>query len=129
MQYDKGSPATIDEYIAGFPQAIQARLREIRTTIQRAAPEATEAIRYGLPTLVLHGNLVHFGAFRHHIGFYPTPSAIEAFKDELLTFSTAKGSVQFPLDRPLPLDLIGRIVKFRLEEARQQAMASKKPRR
>ena len=95
----------------------------------QAAPAAQEAIRYGIPTFVLHGNLVHFGAFRTHIGFYPTPSAIAAFKDELAAYATAKGSVRFPLHQPLPLDLITRIVQFRVEEVQQQAAARKKGRR
>jgi uncharacterized protein YdhG (YjbR/CyaY superfamily) len=129
MPDNTGSPTTVDQYIAGFPPAVRRLLEEVRRTIRQAAPEATEAIKYGIPTLVLHGNLVHFAAFRNHIGFYPTPSAIAAFQDELSAWSTAKGSVQFPLDQPLPLDLIARIVQFRVEEARQQAMAGKKTRR
>jgi len=123
------TPATIDDYIAAFPPAVRLLLEEIRRTIRRAAPEAKEAIRYGIPTFVLNGNLVHFGAFKNHIGFYPTPSAIAAFQGELSTYGTAKGSVQFPLDRPLPLDLITRIVRFRVEEVRRQATAAQKGRR
>ncbi len=129
MPEDTGTPATIDEYIAAFPPAIQRLLEDVRRTIHQAAPAAQEAIRYGIPTFVLHGNLVHFGAFRTHIGFYPTPSAIAAFEDELAAYATAKGSIQFPLHQPLPLDLITRIVHFRVEEVQQQAAARKKGRR
>ena len=129
MPEDTGTPATIDEYIAAFPPAVQVLLEDVRRTIHQAAPAAQEAIRYGIPTFVLHGNLLHFGAFRTHIGFYPTPSAIAAFKDELAAYATAKGSVRFPLHQPLPLDLITRIVRFRVEEMQQQAAARKKGRR
>jgi uncharacterized protein YdhG (YjbR/CyaY superfamily) len=109
-------PKTIDEYIANFPQEIQTLLQQIRTTIKEAAPEADETINYAMPTFVLNGNLVHFAAFKNHIGFYPVPSGIEAFKKELSVYKGAKGSVQFPLDKPLPLKLITKIVKFRVEE-------------
>jgi len=91
-------------------------LRKLRATIKRAAPEAVEKISYRMPTFYYHGNLVHFAAFTTHIGFYPTPSGVEAFKDELREYKNAKGSVQFPIDRPLPLGLIGRIVRFRKNE-------------
>jgi uncharacterized protein YdhG (YjbR/CyaY superfamily) len=96
-------------------------LRQIRATIAKAAPDAEEAIKYQVPTFVLNGNLVHFAAFKNHIGFYPTPSAIEAFDGELARYQRAKGSVQFPLHEPMPLELIGRIVEFRVEEARGKA--------
>ena len=109
-------PKDIDEYIAGFPKEIQKLLEQIRNTIKQAAPEAEEAIKYAMPTYVLNGNLVHFAAFKNHIGFYPVPSGIEAFKQELSVYKGAKGSVQFPLDKPMPLDLITKIVKFRVEE-------------
>ncbi|SFE69447.1 Uncharacterized conserved protein YdhG, YjbR/CyaY-like superfamily, DUF1801 family [Paenibacillus algorifonticola] len=107
---------TIDEYIAGFPQEIQELLQAIRKVIKEAAPEATEKISYQMPTFELHGNLVHFAAFKKHIGFYPAPRGIEAFKEELSVYKGAKGSVQFPLDKPLPYELIGRIVAFRVAE-------------
>lgn len=110
------APKNIDEYILGFPPEIQRILEEIRATIRAAAPEATETIRYQMPTFKLNGNLVHFAGYKNHIGFYPVPSGIEAFKDELSKFKGAKGSVQFPLNKPMPLDLISRIVKFRLAE-------------
>jgi len=107
---------SIDEYIAAFPAEIQKILQELRSTIQAAAPDAEEKIGYQMPTFFLHGNLVHFAAFKHHIGFYPAPRGIEAFKDELSKYKGAKGSVQFPLGEPLPLKLIARIVKFRATE-------------
>ena len=95
---------------------MQSVLQTLRQTIHQAAPDALEKISYGMPTFTLKGNLVHFGAFKTHIGFYPTPSGIEKFKDELAVYKGAKGSVQFPLDEPLPLDLVRRIVEFRVEE-------------
>src|SRR5687768_2383582 len=113
----KSSPAqTIDEYISGFPKDIQKVLKEIRETIRSAAPDAEETISYAIPTFKLNGNLVHFAAFKNHIGFYPAPSGIEAFKKELSGYEGAKGSVQFPLDAPMPFALITRIVKFRVKE-------------
>jgi uncharacterized protein YdhG (YjbR/CyaY superfamily) len=118
---------TIDEYIGAQPARTQKVLRSIRAAIRKAAPGATETINYGIPTFQLSGNLVHFAAFDKHIGFYPTPSGINAFKRELSRFVAAKGSVQFPLDQPMPLDLISRIVKFRVKE--QVPLAGKKKRR
>jgi uncharacterized protein YdhG (YjbR/CyaY superfamily) len=111
--------AAIDEYIRSFPKEIQKLLKEIRDAIKNAAPEATEKISYQIPTYYLNGNLVHFAAFKNHIGFYPTSSGIAAFKDELKEYNSAKGSVQFPLDKPMPIDLIKRIVKFRVLENTQ----------
>lgn len=111
---------TIDEYIEGFPADVQKILRKIRAIIRKAAPDAEEAIKYQIPTFVLNGNLVHFAAFKSHIGLYPTPDGIEQFKDELKPYKTAKGSIQFPLDRPIPYDLITRIVKYRVAERRRQ---------
>jgi uncharacterized protein YdhG (YjbR/CyaY superfamily) len=107
---------TMDEYISTFPEDVQSILQEMRQTIRRAAPEAMEAISYQIPTFKLNGNLVHFAAFKNHIGFYPTSSGIEAFKRELTPYKGAKGSVQFPLDKPVPFDLVGRIVRFRVKE-------------
>lgn len=107
---------SIDEYINTFPPAIQEILRSIRQTIHEAAPDAEEAISYQMPTYKLKGNLVHFAAFENHIGFYPIPSGIEAFQTELSGYKSGKGSVQFPLDKPIPLDLIKRIVQFRVKE-------------
>lgn len=106
----------IDEYIAGFSNDVQKILEEIRVTIKQAAPGAEEAIKYAIPTFTLNGNLVHFAAFKNHIGFYATPSGSEAFKKELSAYKTGKGSVQFPLNEPMPLDLITRMVKFRVVE-------------
>ena len=117
---------TIDEYIAGFPEDIQAILQKIRTTIRKAAPDAEEAIKYQIPTFTLNGNLVHFAAFKNHIGFYPTPSATGKFSKELSKYEGAKGSVRFPLDQPIPYALIRDIVKFRVAENASKAKARKK---
>lgn len=103
---------TIDEYIAGFPENTQEAMRQIRNTIKNTVPDAAETISYAIPTFKINGViLAHFAAFKKHIGFYPTPKAIEIFKEELSAFKTGKGSVQFPLDKPIPLDLICRIVR------------------
>jgi len=123
MKPAQASPRNIDEYIAGFPRNVQAILEQIRATVKRAAPAAEEAINYQIPTFVLDGNLVHFAAFKNHIGFYPTPSGIVAFKDELVPYQSAKGSIQFPIDKPMPLGLIRKIVTFRVREARAKAAA------
>lgn len=118
--------ATIDTYIATFPKSTQKILEQIRTAIQNAVPEATEAIKYAIPTFIMNGKtLVHFAAFNNHIGFYATPTGHEAFKEELSLYKQGKGSVQFPIDQPMPLDLIGRIVKFRVEENLAKAMKKK----
>jgi uncharacterized protein YdhG (YjbR/CyaY superfamily) len=108
---------SIDEYIAGFPEETQTLLQELRELIRATAPDATETISYAIPTFDLNGrHLVHFAGYERHIGFYPVPSGMEAFKDELKPYKQGKGSVQFPLDEPLPTDLIRRIVVFRVEE-------------
>jgi uncharacterized protein YdhG (YjbR/CyaY superfamily) len=115
---------TMDEYIGGFPQPVQKILQSLRNTISKAAPEAEETINYAIPTFTLNGrNLVHFAAFKQHIGFYPTPSGIEAFRQELSVYEGAKGSVKFPINRPLPLTLVKKIVDFRVKE--NKAIASK----
>lgn len=106
----------IDTYIAGFPVDIQKQLEQVRATIQKAAPKAEEAIKYAIPTFVLNGNLVHFAAFKNHIGFYPAPTGLKAFKKDLAPYKQGKGSVQFQLDKPMPLALITKIVKMRVEE-------------
>jgi len=106
----------IDSYIASFPEETRKLLQQLRITISKAAPEAKETINYGMPTFTLKGNLVHFAAFKNHIGFYPTRSGIEAFKKELSVYEGAKGSVQFPLAKPIPFDLISKIVEFRVKE-------------
>ena len=108
--------ATIDEYISQFPEDIQEILTKIRSLIHKEAPKAEEAMSYGVPTFKLNGNLVNFAAFKKHIGFYPTPSGIDAFRSELSDYSISKGTVRFPLDKPIPYTLIRKIVKFRVEE-------------
>jgi uncharacterized protein YdhG (YjbR/CyaY superfamily) len=113
MQHQRQS---IDAYIATFPAEMQARLQELRATIRAAAPEAEEVISYQMPTFRLHGNLVHFAAFKGHIGFYPTSSGIAAFQERLARYKSSKGAVQFPLDEPLPLDLVAEMVRFRVAE-------------
>lgn len=116
MKSDNKPAKDMDEYIAAFPPGVRRRLNQIRAIIRKAAPEAEEAIKYQMPTFVLGKSLVHFAAFKNHIGLYPTPSGIAAFKDDLAPYVNAKGSVQFPLDKPLPLALIERIVRFRINE-------------
>ncbi len=125
MESKPGSYTSIDEYIALFPKNIQKILEELRATIKASAPGAKEKISYQIPTFDLNGNLVHFAAFKNHIGFYPTPSGILAFKKELSIYESAKGSVQFPLDKPIPLKLVSRIVKFRVAENLKKDEAKK----
>lgn len=107
---------SIDDYISQFPAEIQQKLTQMRSIIHAAAPGATEKISYQMPAFFLKGNLVYFAAFKNHIGFFPTPSAITSFEDELAVYRTSKGTMQIPLDQPIPADLITRIVKFRVEE-------------
>jgi uncharacterized protein YdhG (YjbR/CyaY superfamily) len=128
MTASRTTPSSIDEYIAGFPPEVQTILEKIRKTIRDAAPEAQETINYQIPTFTLYGNLVHFAAFKKHIGFYPTPSGIAQFEAELSAYEKAKGSVQFPLDQPIPYDLIRRIVEFRVEENLAKVQARRKKR-
>jgi len=118
-----GRPSgSIDEYIAEFPPETQKVLKELRALIRVAAPDATETISYAMPTFDLNGkHLVHFAGFAHHVGLYPMPSGIEAFKDELEPYKNAKGSVQFPLGKPMPWDLIRRIVEYRVGENARKA--------
>jgi uncharacterized protein YdhG (YjbR/CyaY superfamily) len=116
MKTEQAAPKDIDGYIAGFPDDVRQILEKIRITIRKAAPHADETISYRMPTFTLKGNLVHFAAFKKHIGFYPTPSGVEKFKQELSVYDGAKGSVQFPLDKPIPFGLISKIVKFRVKE-------------
>lgn len=118
---DNFQPVNIDEYISRFPKHVQEILKQLWATIREAAPDAEEAISYQMPTFRLKGNLVHFAAYKNHIGFYPTPSGIEKFKEELSVYEGAKGSVKFPIDKPLPFDLISEIVKFRVQENLEQA--------
>ncbi len=119
-------PIDIDEYIASFPKEIQKLLKQLRATIKKAAPQANEVISYGMPAYKLNGMLLYFGAHKNHIGFYPFSSAIMAFKKELPIYKGAKGTVQFPLDKPLPLRLIKKMVKFRVTENLQKAEMKKK---
>lgn len=119
-------PGSIDEYIAGFPPDVQRILEQIRSAIRAIAPDAAETIKYRIPTFVLHENLVHFAAFTNHVGFYPTPSGIAKFKDELSAYNSAKGSVQFPIGEPIPLNLIKKIVRFRAQEVRAKSAAKKR---
>ncbi len=118
--------ATIDEFISRYPQDVQQILQKLRETISKAAPNAEETINYAIPTFVLHGNLVHFSAYKNHIGFYPAPSGIVAFKNELSSYEVAKGSIKFPIDKPLPWALIKSIVKFRVQENLEKAASKKK---
>lgn len=126
MTTHKTTAKDIDEYIAGFPKDVQEILEKIRKTVRQAAPEAEETISYQIPTFTLKGNLVHFAAFKKHIGLYPTSSGIEKFKNELSAYKGAKGSVQFPLDKPIPYDLIRGIVTFRVKENLERAKAKER---
>jgi uncharacterized protein YdhG (YjbR/CyaY superfamily) len=116
MEGKKGHPTTIDEYISQFPEDVQRILVKIRAEIKESAPEAVEKISYQMPAFYLNGSLVWFAVHQHHIGFYPRASGIEAFKEELSAYKWAKGSVQFPLGKPMPYELISEIVKFRVAE-------------
>lgn len=117
---------TMDEYIAAFPQDVREILTKIRMVIREVAPEAEETIKYRIPTYVLHGNLVHFAVFKSHISLFPAPSGIEAFLSETAAYRTGKGTLQFPLDQPIPYELIRRIVKFRMDENLAKAAAKSK---
>lgn len=121
MEENKVTYESVDQYISAYAPEVQEILQTLRKVIREAAPEAEEKISYQMPTFFLHKNLVHFAAFKNHIGFYPAPQGIEAFKEELAKYKGAKGSVQFPIHEPLPYELITRIVKFRVEENQQQA--------
>ncbi len=123
MDSQKVGVRSIDEYIAAFPEDIQAKLQAVRATIRAAAPEAEERISYAMPAFAQNGNLVYFAALKHHIGFYPTPSGIEAFRQETAAYVSTKSALRFPLDEPLPMDLISRIVTFRVAENRARAEA------
>ena len=125
MKLNKPIAKTIDEYIADHPKDVQKLLVQVRNTVKASAPGAVEKISYGIPTFTLNGNLVHFGAYKNHIGFYATPTGHEAFKKELSAYKQGKGSVQFPIDKPLPLALISQIVKFRVIENSEKKKAKK----
>lgn len=126
----KHVPANIDAYIAGFPKDVQAVLQQLRTTVRQAAPAAEEAIKYAMPAFLLNGHLVLFAAFKKHIGFFPAPTGEATFKKDLAGYTTGKGSVQFPLDQPMPLGLITKIVKYQIKKnaakAKAKAIAKKK---
>ena len=119
-------PTNVDEYIAGFPKETQLILEQIRATIKKAAPQAEEVISYAMPAYKWNGMLLYFAAYAKHLGFYPTGSGIAAFKKELSVYKGAKGSVRFPLDKPIPLGLVSKIVKFRAAENLQKAKTKKK---
>ena len=123
---ESNKATSIDEYIAGCPEDVQKKLKDMRATIKAAAPEATEKISYQIPTFYLKGNLVHFAALKNHIGFYPTPSGVQAFIKETTKYASTKGAIQFPLDEPLPLKLVSKIVKFRVKENLQRAKLKSK---
>ena len=126
MENEKVKFTSIDEYIAAFPAATQKILQELRAAIHAAAPAAEEKISYQMPAFALKGNLVYFAAYKKHIGFYPTASGTEHFKSELAAYPVSKGTVRFPIDAPLPLELIGRIVAFRVQENLARAEAKEK---
>lgn len=126
MRTDQTTPTNIDEYMAGFPNEVREILEKIRMTIREVAPDADETIKYGIPTFTLKGNLVHFAAYKKHIGFYPTPSGIEEFKIELSAYEGAKGSVKFPIDKTIPYELIRKIVAFSVKENLERAKAKGK---
>jgi uncharacterized protein YdhG (YjbR/CyaY superfamily) len=123
----KSQAATIDEYIAQFPEDVQQTLNQVREVIGQAAPQATERISYGMPCFYLNGNLVYFAAGKNYIGFYPTGEGVEAFKDQFEGYKWSKGAVQFPMNKPIPYDLITRITKFRVEQNLSKTASRKKP--
>jgi uncharacterized protein YdhG (YjbR/CyaY superfamily) len=112
--------ANIDEYIVDYPREVQTLLHEMRSIIRKTVPDAEEAIKYGIPTYVWHGNLVHFGGFKNHIGFYPGADGVASFKKELAKYECSKGAIQFPLDKPLPASLIARIVRYRVASTKER---------
>jgi len=127
MKTKQPAPSNIDEYIASFPNDVQEILQEIRMTIRKAAPDAEETISYQMPTFNLKGSyLVYFAAYKNHIGLYPAPIGIAEFEEEMSVYGAGKGTVKFPLDKPIPFDLISRIVKFRAKENLKRADAKRK---
>ena len=129
MAIDKTTSTDMDVYISSFPHEIKERLEKIRRTIRAAAPEAKETIKYGIPTFTLNGNLVSFAAYKKHIGLYPAPKGTEEFNKELSAYGSEKSTVRFPLDKPIPQDLIRRIVNLRVKDMAQRAEAKGKKRR
>jgi uncharacterized protein YdhG (YjbR/CyaY superfamily) len=126
MRSDQKEPRTLDEYIAAFPAEVQKILQKIRLTIREAAPEAGEAIKYQMPTFTLDGNLVSFAAYKNHIGLYPIPAGNEKFQKDISAYRTEKSTVRLPLDKPIPYELISRLVKFRRKENREKAETKRK---
>lgn len=126
MKTEQPTPRNIDEYIAGFPPDVQEVLEKVRLTIRKAAPDAEEAIKYMIPTYVLNGNLLSFAGYKKHIGLYPAPAGDEKFKEELSAYRSAKSTVRFPLDQPIPYSLISRLVKFRVKEHLEKVAAKGK---
>ena len=123
MKTKQKKPTTIDEYIADFPHEVQPLLEKVRAAIRKGAPKAEEAIKYTMPTYVQEGNLIHFAGYNHHIGVYPGSRPIEEFKDELTNYKTSKGTVQLPLDKPIPVGLLTRITKFCVKRNQERAAA------
>ena len=119
-------PANVDEYISGFPADVQKALQKIRETIKKAAPKAEETISYAMPAFRQNGNLVYYAAWKEHIGFYATPTGNSAFKKDLEGYKTSKGAIQFPLDKPMPVQLITKLVKYRVKENEEKAALKKK---
>ena len=126
MKKQQAQPKTIDDYIADFPEDVQVKMEKVRAAIRKAAPQAEEAVKYGVPTFVLHGNLIHFGGYKNHIGLYPGSKPIEEFEEELSGYGTSKGTVKFPLDKRIPLGLIGKITKYCVDLNLEKAAAKKK---
>lgn len=126
MRTSQEAPITVDEYISGFPEDVQEILEKIRMTIRKAAPDAEETISYRMPAFTLHGNLIHFAAYKKHIGLYPAPTGNEKFNKELSAYRAAKSSVRFPLDKPIPFGLISQIVKLRVKENLRRAEVRRK---
>jgi len=126
MQNERLNPESIDQYIAAFPETVQDALVKIRRIIKEIAPTAIEKIAYGIPTFWMNGNLVHFAGYQSHVGFYPTPSGIQAFREELSKYETSKGTVRFPIDKPIPFSLIKKIVKYRVAESKRNSGKSKR---
>ena len=122
---EKAEVTTVDQYISQYPAEVQERLNQMRITIRAAAPDAAEILSYGMPAYAQEGNLVYFGAAKAHIGFYPTPLGIETFADEFAAYNGNKGSVQFPFDQPLPLDLVRRVTESRVQQNLARAAAKK----
>lgn len=125
MKTKQKQPTTIDEYIADFPRDVQPLLEKVRATIRKAAPDATETISYQIPTFVQHGNLIHFAGYNNHIGLYPGSRPIEVFKEELARYKTSKGTVQLPLDKPIPVGLITKITKFCIKRNLERGVSRK----